>query len=68
LIALTRMMTRSQRFVLTKLVPPCYSSEHETYLKAIEEEAADIKQLREQLGKFGNTKGFAISTIGTKLY
>jgi hypothetical protein len=62
---------------LTNLVPPRYSSEQQAHLKTIEEVAAalfpavkvytSIKQLREELGSFGNTKEFAITTVGTKL-
>jgi hypothetical protein len=62
---------------LSNFVPPRYSSEQEGHLKAIEEETAaqfpaakvytSIKQLTEQLGNFGNTKRFAIATVGTKL-
>jgi hypothetical protein len=52
---------------LTKLVPPRYSSDQESALFPAAKVYTSIKQLREELGYFGNTKGFAITTVGTKL-
>jgi hypothetical protein len=57
--------------------PHQYSIEQQTYLLSISQEASDlfphgkvypsIKQLREEVGKFGIRKGFVVTTVGSKL-
>jgi hypothetical protein len=57
--------------------PPLYSSEQEAYLHSVQHDAANLfpqgevfsslQELRDDLAKFGNVKGFAVTTVGFKL-